>query len=177
MSLCFTFYCSFSCSFLVTTNRLSIDQKSNRSNFCKPRSVSHTCMAARSGWTSVIIALQVLSSTLETAAAPCLQSRLQSAFLIGVVNGLPADTQVTFCDDTSSQTFVHAEETGVQHFVFSGHIPQHLVGKHHGRWQRVRHNQLVSRGPGTLPALLHLWIRALCSRYKSTSTSQALHHP
>lgn len=124
-------------------------------------------MTARSSLSLIVAAVQVLALTLRTAADPCLQSRLQSAFLKGVVDGLPADTLVTFCNDTSSQIFVHGEDTGVQHFVFSGHIPQHLLGKHLGRWQRVRHNQMVSRGPNALPALLHLWIRALCSRYKS----------
>lgn len=130
-------------------------------------------MTARPRLTLILVALQVCALTLGTAADPCLQSRLQSAFLKGVVDGLPADTKVTFCNDTSSQIFVHEEDTGVQHFVFSGHIPQHLLGKHLGRWQRVRHNQMVSRGPNALPALLHLWIRALCSRYQSNISRAA----
>lgn len=129
-------------------------------------------MAARFGLTLVFVALRVLAFTPHTAADPCLQSRLQSAFLKGVVDGLPADVQATFCDNTPSQVAVHGEDTGVQHFVLSGHVPQRLLGKTQGRWQRIGHNRLSSRGPNAHPVLLHLWIKALCSGYKSKPASQ-----
>ena len=117
----------------------------------------------------ICVALTIVAAALQVfthvaAAAPCVQSRSESAFLQGIVSDLPADTDATFCHDTTSRLTVHPDDTGVQHFVLSGHVPRHLVGKQGDGWQLVQHSQSYTREADSLPAILHLWIRALCSR-------------
>lgn len=104
-----------------------------------------------------------LLHTLDCQAAPCLLPRATTAFVQGVIDGLPAEMQRTFCNETTSSFHVRPEDLGVQQFVLSGHIPRHLVGKQGNEWHLVQHVQSSSRESDALPAMLHLWIKALCS--------------
>ena len=115
--------------------------------------------------------LTIVASALVLALKPtafalsCVQSRSESAFLQQVVTDLPTDSRATFCNDPTSRVSVHPVDTGVQHFVLSGHIPRHLVGKQTDGWQLVPHSPSSSHEADSLPGILHLWIRALCSGY------------
>lgn len=107
-----------------------------------------------------VIVLQILDTHTAEAAA-CLHARLKPAFVRSIVDDLPSEVQNTFCN-VSSPTTIRPEDTGVQYFVLPGHIPKHLVGKQGDGWRLVQHVGSYSHNSDALPAVLHLWIRAIC---------------
>lgn len=113
--------------------------------------------------TIVVVVLLLVHHT-QAATLPCMDPRRHSAFVSGIVAGLPPEVQDTFCDNGAARLSVRPEDMGVQQFVLSGHIPRRLIGKQGSEWQLVQHGPPYPHDTDTLPAMLHLWIKAHCVR-------------
>lgn len=100
--------------------------------------------------------------TSQLAAIPCLQPRVESGFLAGVIHDLSTAVRDTFCQDNTPRATANAAELGIRQLVLSGHVPRQLVGKQNNQWQLVRHGDVDRHDTDNLPAVVHLWLKALC---------------
>ena len=98
----------------------------------------------------------------HAATTPCSHLGTKSAFLTQVLAELPQPALLAFCE-TSGQTTVHPDETGVSHFVLPGLIPKQLLGEENHEWKLVREGDQSVGSLDSEPAVLHLWLRAACT--------------
>ena len=98
----------------------------------------------------------------RAATAPCTSAKSEAAFLTGVVEGLPVSYTDSFCSATSSGSIVSPDQTGVSHYVLPGFIPKQLLGKENQTWKLVTHEYHDAYSSETEPAVVHLWLRAVC---------------
>lgn len=56
------------------------------------------------------------------------------------------------------------------HFVLPGFIPKTLLGEVDQGWKLVTHDQSDTESPDMEAAVMHLWLRAMCSGYGDTAS-------
>ena len=96
------------------------------------------------------------------ASAPCASAKSETAFLTGLVEGLPVSHVNSFCSATSIGTTVSPDQTGVSHYVLPGFIPKQLLSEENHIWKLVTHEDEDAYSSEAEPAVMHLWLRAVC---------------
>ena len=113
------------------------------------------------GACSCIALISVLAAA-GASTGPCGSSATQTAFLRGIVDGLPDSAQDALCSGDPNSLLISPDQTGVVHYVLPGFIPKHMLGEENGSWKTLASDHSYTDPFGSEAAVLHLWLRALC---------------